>query len=733
MKLLFTIAVSLLMTVTLFSQETTNLIYSPAASFVVTGNGDSNDLTTFDNLCLDAAGGCTLRAAIQQANALAGNDTITFALNTPTTINLRLGELSVLQSVTITGPGAKNLTIQRDPSIALGRIFNIQGPFGDGTTVNISGVTIANGKMGTDFGGGIRNAPGNTLNLSGVIDRDNSAEVGAGFLNYGTLNIVNSTINNNIANSEGGGIHNQSIGTVNIANTTISDNRATNFGGGIATFNQMTLNNVTISNNTAGVRGGGIYNENVNVSLRNTIAANNSASSGPNVYGTTYSSRGYNLIGNSAGSLGFTNGVNGDKVGSSTAPVNPLLGQLLSNGGQTDTRELLSGSPAIDAGDDCVTSGCVSGSPSTLLTTDQRGSGFSRRTDGNGNGTATVDMGAFEFPAAPVSCSYTLGSNSQSFSNSGGNGSFTINTNSTCSWSAQSNNSWVAVTSGNGTGSGTVQFTVQSNPGAARTGGITIAGQTFTVNQDAAAATLTYEGDITSRPNGDGSILSNDVVQMRKFLNGTDTINLTTDEFRRADSAPFASRGDGKILSDDVVQARRYQNGTNPKQTVGGPMTQSFARTDDEFDNQGAKLSKTTSENAVLGNPREVRVESASGSAGQMVTVNIRVNAVGNESEYGFIITYDTSVLSNPVIGAGNAGASVRSCNSTTTPGQINCSVGGFPNDPNQNGIGEIAAGNNQILITVTFTVAPNAPVGVTSLTLSNVNASSDAPELFRP
>jgi len=173
MKLLFTIAVSLLMTVTLFSQEITNLIYSPTASFVVTGNGDSNDLTTFDNLCLDASGGCTLRAAIQQANALAGNDTITFSLNTPTTINLRLGELSISQSVTITGPGARNLTVQRDPSIALGRIFNIQGPFGDGTTVNISGITIANGKMGTDFGGGIRNAPGNTLNLSGVTVRDN--------------------------------------------------------------------------------------------------------------------------------------------------------------------------------------------------------------------------------------------------------------------------------------------------------------------------------------------------------------------------------------------------------------------------------------------------------------------------------------------------------------------------------------------------------------------------------
>jgi len=134
--------------------------------------------------------------------------------------------------------------------------------------------------------------------------------------------------------------------------------------------------------------------------------------------------------------------------------------------------------------------------------------------------------------------------------------------------------------------------------------------------------------------------------------------------------------------------------------------------------------------------PREVRVESTTATAGGSVTVNIRVNAVGDEAEYGFIISYDTSVLSNPVIGAGNAGASVRSCNTTTNPGQINCSVGGFPtNNPMSSdpGIGEIAAGNNQILITVTFMVAANAPSGDTPLTLSNVNASSDLPQIFFP
>ena len=257
-------------------------------------------------------------------------------------------------------------------------------------------------------------------------------------------------------------------------------------------------------------------------------------------------------------------------------------------------------------------------------------------------------------------------------------------------------------------------------------------GDACTPDQSAAR----YEADVSSRPTGDGSILSNDVVQIRRFLNGTHTPDQTTDEFQRADSSPIATRGDGKILSDDVVQARRYQNGTNTKRAAGGPMTQSLARTDEADDNFTAKLSNTDYENALNGLAREVGIQSTSASAGQMVTVNVRVDSAGNESEYGFIINYDASVLSNPVIGTGNAGASVRSCN-TETAGQINCSVGGFPNDnsmSSDSGIGEIGAGNDQILITVTFTVAANAPAGATPpLTLSNVNTSSDAPQMFMP
>jgi hypothetical protein len=110
------------------------------------------------------------------------------------------------------------------------------------------------------------------------------------------------------------------------------------------------------------------------------------------------------------------------------------------------------------------------------------------------------------------------------------------------------------------------------------------------------------------------------------------------------------------------------------------------------------------------------------------VTVNILADAVGDEAEYGFTVNYTPSILTNPVVSNGTAGAGVVSCNTTTSPGRIFCSVGSFPlpstvGDPN---VGEIAAGIGRVLIRVTFTVPAGITPQMTAVTLTDVNASRD-------
>ena len=88
---------------------------------------------------------------------------------------------------------------------------------------------------------------------------------------------------------------------------------------------------------------------------------------------------------------------------------------------------------------------------------------------------------------AGQSCSYSLSPSSQSVGGAGGQGAVSIVTSSGCGWSVASNTAFIAITSAtSGTGNGTVTFAVSANSGPARSGILTIAGQTFTVNQSAA-------------------------------------------------------------------------------------------------------------------------------------------------------------------------------------------------------------------------------------------------------
>lgn len=264
-------------------------------------------------------------------------------------------------------------------------------------------------------------------------------------------------------------------------------------------------------------------------------------------------------------------------------------------------------------------------------------------------------------------------------------------------------------------------FTVRSTVGQSVAGNDASGGD-FTLESGfwtAPVAGVGKEGDVAPRPGGDGSIFSNDVVQVRRYFNDTAAPDTDLGEFQRADSAPRTTSGDGVIASNDIVQTRRYQNGTDAEQNAAGPL---FEGGNPLFEGGNRSLGGS-----------ELRVESTSAIAGQNFVLNIRVDATGQEAEYGFRLLYQPLKLANPTVGAGNAGASVRACN-TAVAGVVNCSVGGFPTnlpgsaDP---GIGEIPAGNNQILLTITFSVLTNAAAGASPLTLANVNTSNDNADLL--
>ena len=113
--------------------------------------------------------------------------------------------------------------------------------------------------------------------------------------------------------------------------------------------------------------------------------------------------------------------------------------------------------------------------------------------------------------AATVPCTYAIGATSAAIAAPGGTGTVAVSTATGCAWAAASNAAWITVTSGaSGTGNGAVAFSVAANTGGVRTGTITVAGQTFTVTQAAAAVPCAYTISPTTAaiaaPGGTGSV-----------------------------------------------------------------------------------------------------------------------------------------------------------------------------------------------------------------------------------
>lgn len=228
-----------------------------AANFTVNSNAHTPDANPGDGICADAGGLCTLRAAIQEANALAGADTINFdpVFFTVQRIILLNTSYVITDSVTINGTSPNLLILDGNNDV---RIFNIDN---SGATVSISNLTIENGYVGEGSGAGIRNL-GN-LTLSNIVFRNNEVRLGSGgaISNSGSLNLSNSTLTSNFANSFGDGAGIANSGSLIISNTTIENNEAEFNGGGISNFDGIiTITNSIIRGNTTSGFGGGISN-----------------------------------------------------------------------------------------------------------------------------------------------------------------------------------------------------------------------------------------------------------------------------------------------------------------------------------------------------------------------------------------------------------------------------------------------------------------------------------------
>ena len=165
-----------------------------------------------------------------------------------------------------------------------------------------------------------------------------------------------------------------------------------------------------------------------------------------------------------------------------TYSVSPLSVSALSTG--------LSGSVSVITGSSCawtatssvawitVTSGAsMSGLGSANYTVASNGTGTPR------TGTLTVAGQTVTITQATGSCSYSVSPPSVSAPSTGFSGSISVNTGSSCAWTATSSDAWITITSGGSmSGLGSANYTVAATT-TPRTGTLTVAGQTVTITQ----------------------------------------------------------------------------------------------------------------------------------------------------------------------------------------------------------------------------------------------------------
>jgi len=296
--------------------------------------------------------------------------------------------------------------------------------------LSILACQLTSNEASNPAGGGVGGALGNngTAAVRDSVLDNNWAEYTGGAIAVGDVSppaqmlIDSSTISNNTANTDfqwwgGGGIIN--FGELKITSSSIIGNSAANSdGGGLNNWSLATLINVTLSGNSAASEGGAVRNTSGSTGIYASTIADNTAADTGGVFGEVVGSPYIvtSIVANNTGgncNLPFGDGDcdypsldSGNSCGFCASLVNldPMLGPLADNGGPTQTYALLDGSPGVDGVNPLIPDG---GCPYVLiplglgpLTTDQRG--FPRPVDGDDNGSALCDLGAFEFGAEEV-------------------------------------------------------------------------------------------------------------------------------------------------------------------------------------------------------------------------------------------------------------------------------------------------------------------------------------------
>lgn len=287
-----------------------------------------------------------------------------------------------------------------------------------GAILNVNRLTITEGRAGptaSGEGGAVYNSGALTFTDSTI---SNSAASDGGGI-YSTANasltLIRSTVSGNTASDDGGGIFNQE-GRLTLIDSTVSGNTALESDGlGAGIFNRdkgsaaravATLSNCTISGNASRF-GAGIFNDEGRVTVSHCTFANNTNLNGGNggIYNRNYSGAGFFRLGHSIVSGEIGDGLacardphlpsnvitaTGDNLiedGSCQVAGawsgDPKLGPLT---GQPGVHPLLPGSPVIDLL--AQTTNCSG--------VDQRG--VLRPKDGNTDGNARCDLGAYEAP-----------------------------------------------------------------------------------------------------------------------------------------------------------------------------------------------------------------------------------------------------------------------------------------------------------------------------------------------